>query len=205
VNRAGIALIAAGTLAAAGCHSAHHASVQRKAAERGTLQPAVASRDGNRIAVVRQFGHKGWIEVGPAGGGPRRIVFQSSDGCCDNVRWSSRYVLAFRQGSAWNVRTLDLRTFDARTIASGVYSFRISGDGRWIVWTQLGGDDSPDRYGLVSVTGHPCLLFPPSLNAHALDPWFHLGPVKRIWFLREPGAKVDSVPLTSLTRVPRCT
>ncbi len=173
------------------------------------FDPAVPSRDGNRIAIVRHLGKVGYLEIGPAGGGPRRVIFHSR-GCCENVAWASRYLIAFVNDG---IQTIDVRTLRVRLIAEA-FEFNISSDGRWIAWSRTAGPETPDTVGVVSITGDTCLLVARPRNRQDSLPFFHPGGT-RLYFLREPfepeggSGPVGSgrtgtigVPMSSLRRAP---
>ena len=160
----------------------------------------VLSPDGKRVAVVRHNGDTYDLEVGPAGGGPRRTLYRSAYISSD-VFWASPHVIAF--GADDEVNTIDVRTRHVRGIVAWATSFNISPDGRWIAWTKTGSPHSPDTVGVVPTTGGECLMVPrPSNRADSLA-FFKPG-VKRLFFLREPfSAATGQVPSGRTISVPR--
>jgi hypothetical protein len=123
VNRVGIGIFAvASLLIGAACDSTHDATPRstgapKQAKERGGFDPAVPSRDGKRIAVVRHAGNVSYLEVGPAGEGSRRRVIFHARGCCSDLAWASRSVIAFVEGYDAEVETIDVKTRRVRRLA----------------------------------------------------------------------------------------
>jgi hypothetical protein len=201
VNRAGVAILGATCLVvlATGCDSTHHAAPERHTTtSRGTLDTPVPSRDGKRIAVVRHFRSRDYLEVGPANGGARHTVF-SSTAFLNNVVWASRYLIAF--DNDFSIDTVDIRTGEERTLVQGE-AFNISGDGRWIAWWMVGHDEaSPSSAGVVPVTGTECLQVPTPKNAADMQLFFHPDSTRRIYFMREfdgGSGRMMSLPMSSL-------
>lgn len=202
LKRVGIGMVAVVcVLPASACDSSHHSTVRGTQAARGVSDPPGPSRDGRRVAVVRRVGNVRFLEVGPAGGGPRRVIFYSR-ACCSDVVWAARNLIAFDDGE---VKTIDVRTPRVQRIA-GALDFTISGDGRWVAWWRSAGPEIPDRIGVVPITGGKCLLPPRPTNRQ--DTFFHPDG-KRLYFLREPfgsgpvgPGRTISVRMSSLRRAP---
>jgi hypothetical protein len=196
-------LAAASILAATGCNSGHHAASRGKqSAVPVVYATAITSPDGKRIAVVTH--NRTALEVGPASGGHRRTIYRSTpDGIITtDIYWASPYLIAF--GADFGVNTIDVRTRRVHTIANG-NSFTVSSDGRWIAWSQVGGEAAPDRVGIVSINGGNCRV-PRPPNAVGTGAFFKPG-VKRLFFLHEHydpsrgvfgSGRFISVPLSSL-------
>jgi len=211
VNRLGVGFLVAGCLGGVGCDSSQHttrsAQTPTRVKESVVHAVDVLSPDGKRVAVVRYNGDTYDLEVGPAGGGPRRTLYRSAYISSD-VFWASPHVIAF--GADDEVNTIDVRTRHVRRIVAWATSFNISPDGRWIAWTKTGSPHSPDTVGVVPTTGGECLMVPrPSNRADSLA-FFKPG-VKRLFFLREPfsaatgqvpSGRTISVPMSSLRRAP---
>jgi hypothetical protein len=202
MNRVGIGvLVAACVLGCAACGSTRQeAAAQVVKRDPGTFDTPVPSRDGKRIAVVRHYRHRDYLEVGPAGGGPRRTVYSASD-FVDNVVWASRYVIAF--DNDFSVDAVDIRTRNVRTLATAE-AFNISGDGRWIAWWMTGHDESiPSSAGVVSVAGHEYLVVPTPRHSSDIQLFFHPDSDRRIYFMRlfpDRPSRMMSLPLSSLKR-----
>jgi hypothetical protein len=201
VTRARVAILGAACLVVltTACDSAHHAAAeQHTTIDRGTLDTAVPSRDGRRIAVVRHFRNRDYLEVGPAGGGARRTVF-SSTAFVNNVVWASRYLVVF--DNDFLIDTVDIRTGQDRALAHGE-GFNVSGDGRWIAWWTVGHDKaSPGSAGVVSVAGAECLQVPTPNTATDEQLFFHPDSTRRVYFMRafdNGSSRMMSLPLSSL-------
>ena len=213
MNRLGIGfLFAACILGSVGCDSSHHTKSRSAQTPTRLEEPVVyavdvRSPDGKRVAVVRHDGNTYDLEVGPAGGGPKRTLYRAAYISTD-VFWASPHLIAFGVNS--EVDTIDVRTRHVRRIVVWATSFKISPDGRWIAWTKGGSPHTPDTVGVVPTTGGECLIVPrPSNRADSLA-FFKPG-VKRLFFLREPfsaatgqvpSGRTISVPLSSLRRAP---
>jgi hypothetical protein len=211
VNRLGIGFLVAGCLGGVGCDSSHHATRSAQTPTRvkePVVHPVdVRSPDGKRVAVVRHDGGTYDLEVGPAGGGPRRTLYRSAYISSD-VFWASPHLIAF--GANDEVNTIDVKTRHVRRIVAWATSFNISPDGRWIAWTKTGSPHTPDTVGVVLTAGGECLMVPrPNNRADSLA-FFKPG-VKRLFFLREPfsaatgqlpSGRTISVPMSSLRRAP---
>ena len=82
MNRLGIGFLVAGCLGGDGCDSSHHTTRSAQTPTRvkePVVHPVdVRSPDGKRVAVVRHDGDTYDLEVGPAGGGPRRTLYRSA-------------------------------------------------------------------------------------------------------------------------------
>ena len=190
MGRTGIGMLAAGVaLAAAGCSSGHHAAKPSNEANTPSQAPvvyatAVTSPDGKRIAVVTH--NRTALEVGPASGGHRRTIYRSTPddggGITTDVYWASPSLIAF--GDAFEVNTIDVRTRRVHTIADAS-SFTLYSDRRLIVWSVSGGPETPDRVGVVSMTGAECLVVPTPKNKTDTGAFFKPG-VKRLFILRGP-------------------
>jgi hypothetical protein len=213
VNRLGIGFLVAGCiLGSVGCDSSRHTTTRSAQTPTRVKQPVVhavdvRSPDGKRVAVVRHDGNTYDLEVGPAGGGPRRTLYRSSYISSD-VFWASPQLIAF--GADDEVNTIDVRTRHVRRIVAWATSFNISPDGRWIAWTKTGSPHTPDTVGVVPTTGGECLLVPRPKNRADSLAFFKPG-VKRLFFLREPfsaatgqvpSGRTISVPMSSLRRAP---
>jgi len=194
---------AVSVLALTGCNSGHHVKSRSKQANEPVVYAtALTSPDGKRIAVVTHDGTA--LEVGPAAGGHRRTIYRSPSpyGISTDVYWKLPNLIAF--GGPFSVNTIDVRTRRVHQIANA-NSFTVSSDGRWIAWSQVGGEVAPDRVGIVSINGGDCRV-PRPPNAVGTGAFFKPG-VKRLFFLREHydpsrgvfgSGRIISVPLSSL-------
>ncbi len=212
-----LVLVAASMLAVTGCNSANQTHTQSK--EPVVYATEVSSPDGRRVAVVTHNGEA--IEVGPSGGGRRHTVYIApADGSITtNVYWPLPNLIVFGDGSgsSFEVDTLDVRTHRAIPVAS-VETFGVSSDGRWIAWSQPGGQFRPNldavgAVGVLSINGGSCREVPRPKNMGDTGAFFKRG-LKRLFFERGPynpktydwksGAvgpsRTISVPLASLRR-----
>jgi hypothetical protein len=208
-------LAAACVLAGAACDSTHHTASPSGPAQKQpkkdpvTYDMAVASRDGKRIAVVKHVGSSSYLEIGPAGGGPRRTIYRSSYWISSDLYWASRNLIAFGDSNI-EANTINVRTRRVHLRIATATSFNISSNGRWIAWSQLGAEEAPDTVGVVSITGRECLPMPRPKNRSYTLAFFKPG-VARLFFLRTPydpsrgvvgSGQLISVPMASLRRQP---
>jgi hypothetical protein len=194
-------------LAGTGCDSGHHARAHKRAQEPVVYVTSLTSPNGKRIAVVTHNGS--YLEVGPAGGGHRRVVYRASEGGISaDVYWASNDLIAFGDGD-FEIDTIDLRTRRVQQLATAT-SFTISPDGRWIAFSRTDGPETPDTVGVVRTTGGMCLVPPRPANRQDTGAFMKRG-VKRLFFLRSPfsaagGASgsggIISMPLSGLRRTP---
>lgn len=207
-------LAAACVLAGAACDSTHRTAgpsgpAQKQPKKEPVTYDMVASRDGKRIAVVKHAGNSSYLEIGPAGGGPRRTIYRSSYWISSDLYWASRNLIAFGDSNI-EANTINVRTRRVHLRIATATSFNISSNGRWIAWSRLGGEEAPDTVGVVSITGRECLPVPRPKNRSDTLAFFEPG-VARLFFLRTPygplrgavgSGQLISVPISSLRRRP---
>ena len=203
-------LAAVSVFALTGCSSEHHAAhtteTDKGGAQAVSYDMAVPSRDGKRIAIVKHVGSVSYLQVGSARGGQRRTIYRSPYyWISTDLYWASHDLIVFGD-SNFAVNTVDVRTRRVNLRIATATSFRLSTDGRWIAWSQLGGESAPDQVGMISITGRECLPVPRPRNRADTDPFFKPG-MKRLFFLRSPynplgGAlghsRIISVPFSRL-------
>jgi hypothetical protein len=127
------AFTVAAVIVGSGCDSTRHAATTQstpppESIVRVVFDPAVPSRDGDRIAVVRHVGSASYLEVGPANRRHLRTVYTARDSCCGDLAWAARWLVVF--DNDYRVLTLDVRSGRLRQIA-GFSDFQLSKDGRW--------------------------------------------------------------------------
>jgi len=182
-------LAAVSVFALTGCSSEHHAARTTETHKRGaqavSYDMAVPSRDGKRIAIVKHVGSVSYLQVGSASDGQRRTIYRSPYyWISTDLYWASHDLIVFGD-SNFAVNTVDVKTRRVNLRIATATSFRLSPDGRWIAWSQLGGESAPDQVGMISITGRECLPVPRPRNRADMDPFFKPG-MKRLFFLRSP-------------------
>jgi len=218
MNQVGIAMLAAvPVLVVTGC-SAHHTQVHAQSEKPGILEARAASPDGKQVAFVRNAGNASYIDVGPAGSERSRTIYRSPGyGSITNAfAWPLPNRIIFEDGTL-ELQTIDVRTRSVVTIGASD-GFDISADGRWLAWSQAGGQfrpnrDSAGRVGIIATRGGNCLEVPKPANRQDTGAFFKPS-VKRLFFLRWPfdpktydpsagtagPSRSVSVPLSSLRR-----
>jgi hypothetical protein len=207
VKRVGIAILAA-VPALTGCSSAHHtAGPGVRPKEPVVYGISVPSPDGKRVVVAKTVGETSYLEIGPAGGGPRHTVYHHPASIGD-VYWAFPNLIVFNDNE-FEISTLDLRTHQVLQIATAS-SFNMSRDGRWLALYRESGPHVPMTVAVVRTTGGMCLVPPRPANRQDTAPFFKPG-VQRLFFTREPFSasgsaagpgKDMSLPLSRLLRTP---
>jgi hypothetical protein len=169
---------------------------------RVVFDPAVPSRDGDRIAVVRHVGSASYLEVGPANRRHLRTVYTARDSCCGDLAWAARWLGRLRQ----RLQSPDARR-EVGPPAPNRRLFRLSAlEGRALGGWLGQGPNDPETVGVVSITGTSCRVVSRPSNASDSHTFFSPDG-KRLFFLREPfepssgstgSGDTLSVPVSSL-------
>jgi tricorn protease-like protein len=178
---------------ATACSSAHH-------------KAARSSKPRGWTAVVRHADGLTYLDLRRAGRRTRTFVVAENNCCGGDVIRTSNHVVVFGSDD-FLIKTIDLRSGLVRNVAEA-NQFNVSDNGRWIAWTRFGAESTPDRVGVVSVTGMPCLPVVSRSDESDSLAYFHPD-AKRVYFLREqlPGrdsGRTVSLALASLKRGPGC-